>query len=92
MYRHGLGTQGIERSSMSHMNDVIDMTMSTFEIVPMAVMIGGGMTKRIMYSLKFVLRDTCFKWEFIELKFEFHILNLVLFFANTYVEHGKPLR
>ena len=43
MYRHGLGTRLIERSSMSHMDDVIDMAMSTFATMPMAVMIGGGM-------------------------------------------------
>ena len=43
MYRHGLGTRVIERSSMSHMDDVIDMSMSTFATMPMAVMIGGGM-------------------------------------------------
>ena len=33
MYRHGLGTRVIERSSMSHMDDVIDMSMSTFATV-----------------------------------------------------------
>ena len=42
MYRHGLGTRVIERSSMSHMDDVIDMSMSTFATMPMAVTIGGG--------------------------------------------------
>ena len=42
MYRHGLGTQVTERLSMSHMDDVIDMMMSTFETMPSAVMIGGG--------------------------------------------------
>ena len=31
-----------ERLSTSHMVDMIDMEMSTFEIAPMAVMIGGG--------------------------------------------------
>ena len=32
---HGLGTQLTERLSMSHMDDVIDMEMSTFETVGM---------------------------------------------------------
>ena len=42
MYRHGLGTREIERSSMSHMNDVIDTALSTFEAISPAVTIGGG--------------------------------------------------
>ena len=42
MYRHGLGTQVTKRLSMSHMNDVIDISMSTFEAMPSAVTIGGG--------------------------------------------------
>ena len=46
MYRHGLGTREIERSSMGHMNDVIDTTLSTFEAISPAVMIGGGVVNR----------------------------------------------
>ena len=42
MYRHGLGTQVTERLSMSHIVDVIDILMSTFEAMPSAVMIGLG--------------------------------------------------
>ena len=42
MYRHGLGTQVTERLSMSHIVDVIDILMSTFEAMPSAVTIGGG--------------------------------------------------
>ena len=42
MYRHGLGTRKIERSSMSHRVVVIDISMSTFEAVLPAVTIGGG--------------------------------------------------
>ena len=42
MYRHGLETREIERSSMSHMNDVIDTALSTFEAISPAVTIGGG--------------------------------------------------
>ena len=38
---HGLGTQEIERSSMSHMDDVIGM-MAYLDNIPMDVMIGGG--------------------------------------------------
>ena len=37
----GLGTQETERSSMSHMDDVIDAVMSTFEAISSAVTIGG---------------------------------------------------
>ena len=47
MYRHGLGTREIERSSMSHMDDVIDMSMSTFATIPMAVTIGGGIVNKV---------------------------------------------
>ena len=42
MYRHGLRTQETERSSTSHMDDVIDMVMSTFEAISSVVTIGGG--------------------------------------------------
>ena len=42
MYRHGLGTREIERLSTSRMNDVIDIEMSTFEAISLAVTIGGG--------------------------------------------------
>ena len=42
MYRHVLGTQEIERSSMSHMNDVIDILMYILAAIPPAVTIGGG--------------------------------------------------
>ena len=41
MYRHGLGTQVTERLSMSHIVDVIDILMSTFEAMPSVVTIGG---------------------------------------------------
>ena len=43
MYIHGLGALVIERSSMSHMNDVIDVLLSMFAAMPPAVPIGGGM-------------------------------------------------
>jgi hypothetical protein len=42
MCMHGPETQEIERSSMSHMNNVIDISMSTFASMPSATMIGGG--------------------------------------------------
>ena len=42
MYIHGLETQVTERLSMSHIVDVIDILMSTFEAMPSAVTIGGG--------------------------------------------------
>jgi hypothetical protein len=41
MYRHGLGTKKTERSSMGHMNDVIDTALSTFEAISSTMMIGG---------------------------------------------------
>ena len=42
MYKHGLRAQVIERSNMSRMNDVIDISMSIFAAMPPAVTIGGG--------------------------------------------------
>ena len=43
MCRHGLGTQDTERSSMSHMVDVINIGgMSTFETALPVVTIRGG--------------------------------------------------
>jgi hypothetical protein len=41
MYKHGLGTQVTERLSMTHIIDVIDILMSTFEAIPSAVTIEG---------------------------------------------------
>ena len=60
MYRHGLGTQETERSSMSHMDDVIDMSMSTFEAMPMAVTIGGGIVDWDRVITKTYFRDVGF--------------------------------
>jgi hypothetical protein len=42
MCRHGLRNTETERSSMGHMIDMIDIVLSTFEIISPAVMIGGG--------------------------------------------------
>jgi hypothetical protein len=42
MYRHGLETRETERFSMSHMDDVIDISMYAFATMPMVVTIGGG--------------------------------------------------
>ena len=39
MYRHGLGTQETERSSMNHIVDMINMKMFTIEIASTHVMI-----------------------------------------------------
>jgi hypothetical protein len=36
-----LGTRKTERSSMGHMDDVIDTALSTFEAISLAVTIGG---------------------------------------------------
>ena len=43
MYRHGLGTQETERSSMSRIVDVINIVMFTIETTPSHVMIGHGL-------------------------------------------------
>ena len=57
MYRHGLGSQGIERSSMSRMNDVIDISMSTFAAMLSAVTIGGCVVNEDRVITKTVFRD-----------------------------------
>ena len=43
MYRHGLGTQETERSSMSHIVDMINMKMFTIETTSYHVMIRLGL-------------------------------------------------
>ena len=60
MYRHGLGTQVIERSSTSHMNDVIDIAMSTFEAISPVVTIGGGIVNWDRVITKTNFRDVSF--------------------------------
>jgi hypothetical protein len=35
-----------ERSSMGHMDDVIDTALSTFEAISLAMTIGGGLVDR----------------------------------------------
>jgi len=60
MHRHGLGTRVIERSSMSHMNDVIDMSMSTFAAMPPAVTIGRGIVNSGRVITKTFFRDDSF--------------------------------
>ena len=57
MYRHGLGTQEIERSSMSHMNDVTDTALSTFEAISPAVTIGGGVVNWHRVITETIFRD-----------------------------------
>jgi hypothetical protein len=42
MYRHGLENMVTERLSTSHMLIMIEKTQSTFEDIPSAVTIGGG--------------------------------------------------
>ena len=59
MYRHGLGAQGIERSSMSRMNVAIDIVMSTFAVMQPAVTIGGCMVNKDRVIINTVLRDDC---------------------------------
>ena len=60
MYIHGLRTHVIERSSPNHMNDVIDIVMSTFEAISPAVTIGGGVVNwdRVITETNF--RDVSF--------------------------------
>ena len=43
MYRHGLGTQETERSSVNHIVDMINIAMFTNETTPSHVMIGHGL-------------------------------------------------
>ena len=43
MYKHGLGTQEIERSNMSHIVDMINMEMFTIETTSSRVMIKVGL-------------------------------------------------
>ena len=59
MYRHGLGTQGIERSSMSRMNVAINIVMSTFAVMQPAMTIGGCMVNKDHVIIKTILRDDC---------------------------------
>ena len=47
MHKHGVGAQGIERSSMSRMNVAIDIAMSTFPIMQPAVTIGGCVVNKV---------------------------------------------
>jgi hypothetical protein len=42
MCRHGLRNIETERSSMAHMDDVIDMVLSTFEAISPTVTIRGN--------------------------------------------------
>ena len=60
MYRHGLRTQETERSRMSHMDDVIDMLLSTFEAILSAVTIGDGIVDGGLVITKTTLRDVFF--------------------------------
>jgi hypothetical protein len=46
MCRHDLGTGVIERSSTSHMDDVIDNSVSTFDTMSVFVMIRGGIVNK----------------------------------------------
>ena len=59
MYIHGLGAQGIERSSMNRMNVAINIVMSTFVVMQPAVMIGGCMVNKDRVIIKTVLRVDC---------------------------------
>ena len=54
---------GYRKVKQSHMDDVIDTEMSTFEITLMAVTIGGGVINRDRVITKIV--EGCnFEWEF----------------------------
>ena len=50
MYRHGLGTQETETSSMSHIVDMINMEMFTIETTSSHVMIGRGFIWIMLHS------------------------------------------
>jgi hypothetical protein len=74
MCRHGLRTRKTKRSSMGHMDDVIDSALSTFETISPAVMIGadvvdgGQVITRTVYGC-------CSKWDLIIICA--HIIHLV---------------
>ena len=52
MHRHDLGTQETEWLNMSHMEDMINMLMFTFEAASTHVMIGLGVVDLDRVSLK----------------------------------------
>ena len=52
MYRHGLGTQETERSSMSRIEDTINMRCSPLMTSPSHVMIGHGLVDSDHVSLR----------------------------------------
>ena len=52
MYRHGLGPQETERSSMSRMEDTINMKMFTMMTSPSHVMIGHDLVESDHVSLR----------------------------------------
>ena len=51
MYRHGLRTRKTEWSNMSHMDDMINMSMFTIETTSSHVMIGLGVVNLDHVSL-----------------------------------------
>ena len=51
--------KGIERSSMSRMNVAIDIVMSTFAVMQLAVTIGGCLVNKDHVIIKTILRDDC---------------------------------
>ena len=93
MYKHGLGTQEIERSSMSHMNDVIDISMYTFEAMPLAVTIGGDVVNVGRVITRTFFRDDSFSGISYynvdyNLKTYYELsLNVI---ANVVVDHALP--
>ena len=63
---------------MSHMDDVIDMSMSTFEAMLSAVTIGGGIVDWGRVITETILRDDSFSGS----SFELQIMNLVFMFCK----------
>ena len=63
MYRHDLGTRKAERPSMSHMVDMMNISMFADEATSSLVMIGLGVVN-LVRVITLQLEGCCFKWEF----------------------------
>ena len=63
MYRHDLGTRKAERLSMSHMVDMMNISMFSNETTSSLVMIGLGVVN-LVCVITLQLERCCFKWEF----------------------------
>ena len=63
MYIHDLETRKAERPSMSHMVDMMNISMFTDETTSSRAMIGLGVVN-LVCVITLQLERCCFKWEF----------------------------